>query len=60
VARAYFDQLLANLPPLTRDHEFFSSKKGKKFLAEYESQKSKSKHLYSHKDFQFYDQTYND
>ncbi|MEH6605495.1 MAG: sulfatase-like hydrolase/transferase [Pseudomonadales bacterium] len=57
-ARQRFDEILAQYSPLTRDHEFFKSKKGKKFLAEYEQPKSREKHLYSHKDYDFYDQTY--
>jgi arylsulfatase A-like enzyme len=57
-ARAYFDGLLQDFPPLTRDHEFFETTQGKEFLVEYEADKERAKHLYSHKDYDFYDQTY--
>jgi arylsulfatase A-like enzyme len=57
-ARAHFDALLQRLPPLTRDHEFFATAEGSEFLTEYESEPTRNKHLYSHKDYDFYEQTY--
>jgi len=57
-ARALFDSILERFPPVTRDHEFFGTMKGAEFLAEYEDEKARNKHLYSHKDYDFYDQTY--
>ncbi len=56
--RQQFDQILSQFPALTREHEFFKSRQGKKFLKVYEKPKSKEKHLYSHKDYRFYDQAY--
>lgn len=57
-ARAYFVKLLQRWPPLTRDHEFFTTAEGAEFLSDYESDSTRNKHLYSHKDYDFYDQTY--
>jgi arylsulfatase A-like enzyme len=57
-ARVLFDTLLERYPPVTREHEYFSTEKGAEFLAGYEDEKARNKHLYSHKDYDFYDQTY--
>lgn len=57
-ARALFDSILKQFPAVTRDHEYFSTKRGAEFLAKYEDEKTRNKHLYSHRDYDFYEQTY--
>lgn len=57
-ARKQFDDILAQYPPLTADHPYFSKKRGKKFLQDYTSKKSKAKHLHNHRDYKTYDETY--
>ena len=55
-ARAQFDEILENFPPITKDHLFWKTKKGKKFLKSYTKPSSVNKHLFNHRDYQFYDE----
>ncbi len=58
VARARFNTILKQFPPLDRRHSFFKTSRGARFLKNYESPESRAKHLYNHKDYKFYDETY--
>ena len=51
-----FQPIVDRLPPLSGDHTFWSSKKGRQFHKLYTSAKDKAKHLHNHKDYQFYDE----
>jgi arylsulfatase A-like enzyme len=55
--RAKFDQFLTHYPPLTADSPMFHTEKGKAFINEYRSEKSRLKHLHNHKDYQFNDES---
>jgi arylsulfatase A-like enzyme len=55
--RATFDEILATVPPLTADHPFFQTEKGREFLDEYRSEQTREKHLHNHKDYQFNDES---
>jgi len=55
-ARAEFDDILENFPPITKDHLFWKTKKGKKFLKSYTKPSSVNKHLFNHRDYKFYDE----
>jgi len=52
-----FDPILAKFPPLTKDHPYFKTKRGSRFLAEYTQPESIRKHLHNHRDYAFYDET---
>ncbi len=41
--------------PLQRNHPYFSTPKGKRFMKEYLTESSRKKHLFNHKDYQNYD-----
>lgn len=55
-ARAEFDEILKNFPPITREHPFWLTKGGKRFFKSYTTPKSIQKHLYNHRDYKFYDE----
>jgi len=55
-ARKEFDDFLKDFPAITKKHEFWKTKKGKRFLKSYTSPKVMEKHLYNHKDYKFYDE----
>jgi len=57
-ARAEFDIILKNLPPLTREHEHWHTKSGKRVLKSLAKPKVIEKHLYNHEDYKRYDETY--
>lgn len=54
--REEFAKILEAFPAITQDHKFWKTKKGKKFLKQYTKPQNIQKHLFSHKDYQFYDQ----
>tara|TARA_B100000767_G_C19731489_1_gene521893 strand:+ start:59 stop:1549 length:1491 start_codon:yes stop_codon:yes gene_type:complete len=54
--RKDFTKILEAFPPITKDHKYWKTKKGKKFLKQYTNPKSIEKHLFNHKDYNFYDQ----
>ena len=56
-AREKFEEFQAELPSITREHPHWQTKKGKKLLKTY-TQKYAEKHLYNHKDYKRYDETY--
>jgi hypothetical protein len=55
--RAAFDEILAAFPPLTADHPYFETEKGREFLEAYRSETERRKHLHNHRDYQFNDET---
>ena len=57
--RAKFDKILEDFPPITEEHPFWKTKKGKQFKKPYTNPKSVQKHLYNHKDYTFYDEGLN-
>ncbi|NWK54307.1 sulfatase-like hydrolase/transferase [Verrucomicrobiaceae bacterium N1E253] len=54
--RRQFSQILDKYPGLTKQHPYFQTKKGKRFLELYTKPKAVQKHLHNHKDYQFYDE----
>jgi len=59
-ARAKFDEILKNLPPLTKEHEHWKTKSGKRVLKSLAKPKVIKKHLYNHEDYKRYDETYSE
>jgi len=57
-AREKFDDILKNLPPLTKEHDHWKTKSGKRVLKSLAKPKVIEKHLYNHQDFKRYDETY--
>jgi len=57
-ARAKFDDILKNLPPLTREHDHWQTKSGKRVLKSLAKPKVIEKHLYNHEDYKRYNETY--
>ena len=57
-ARAKFDDILKNLPPLTREHDHWQTKSGKRVLKSLAKPKIIEKHLYNHQDYKRYDESY--
>jgi hypothetical protein len=55
--RKRFTKFLKDFPPIKEDHPFWQTKRGKRFLKEYTSEKSVEKHLYNHRDYKFYDES---
>ena len=53
-----FEPVLKRYPPLTKDHPFFQSTRGKRFLDEYLTPASIKKHLHNHEDYRFYDESH--
>lgn len=54
--RERFTEFLKDFPPITENHPYWQTKRGKRFLKEYTTQKSIEKHLYNHRDYKFYDE----
>lgn len=54
--RAKFDKILEQFPPITEDHPFWDTKRGKRFYKQYTNPKAIEKHLYNHKDYKYYDE----
>ena len=54
--RERFTKFLKDFPPITENHPYWQTKRGKRFLKEYTTQKSIEKHLYNHRDYKFYDE----
>ena len=52
-ARERFDEILKRFPPVRKDHPFFQTRRGKKFLAAYAEPAAVQKHLNNHKDYQY-------
>ena len=57
-ARDKFDSYLAQLPAITKDHPHWQTKHGKRVMKTYKNPKVIEKHLYNHKDYKRYDETY--
>ncbi len=55
-AKNQFFKFRGKYPPMTADHPHWQTKAGKKFYKSYTSEKERAKHLYSHKDYLFYNQ----
>jgi len=51
-----FDEVLRRYPPLRKNHSYFKTKRGKRFLDEYTQPSAVEKHLHNHKDFSFYEE----
>ncbi|WP_435274128.1 sulfatase-like hydrolase/transferase [Psychrobium sp. nBUS_13] len=56
--RAKFDDILNQLPPLTRADTHWQTKSGKRVLKTLSKPKVIKKHLYNHADYKRYDETY--
>ncbi|WP_068545192.1 sulfatase-like hydrolase/transferase [Thalassotalea crassostreae] len=59
-ARAKFDSFMAQLPAITKEHPHWKTKTGKKVLKSLAKPAVKEKHLYNHRDYKRYDETYTD
>jgi len=57
-ARQQFAAILETLPPLTKDHPHWQTKSGKRVLKYLAKPKTIKKHLYNHRDYKRYDETY--
>jgi len=57
-ARAKFDGFMQKLPAITKDHPHWQTKSGKKVLKKLAKPEVINKHLYNHKDYKRYDETY--
>ena len=55
--RKKFTKFLEDFPPITADHPYWQTNRGKRFLKEYTSEISVKKHLYNHRDYKFYDES---
>lgn len=51
------DTILARHPGLTRDHPYFETRKGARWLKAHTDPAAREKHLHNHRDYQFYDET---
>lgn len=54
--REKFAIFLKDFPPITKDHPYWQTRQGKRFIQEYMTPESIEKHLYNHKDYKFYDE----
>jgi len=52
-ARKRFDEILKRFPAVRKDHPFFETRRGKKFLAAYTEPAAVEKHLNHHKDYRY-------
>ncbi|WOH39510.1 sulfatase-like hydrolase/transferase [Thalassotalea fonticola] len=59
-ARAEFDGFMQQLPAITKEHPHWKTKAGKKVLKNLAKPAVIEKHLYNHKDYKRYDETYTD
>lgn len=57
-ARAKFDGFMTQLPAITKAHPHWKTKSGKKVLKKLAKPAVIEKHLYNHKDYKRYDETY--
>lgn len=57
-ARAKFDTFMEQLPAITKDHPHWKTKSGKKVLRNLAKPAVIDKHLYNHRDYKRYDETY--
>jgi arylsulfatase A-like enzyme len=57
-AREKFNGFMAQLPAITKDHPHWQTKSGKRELKKLASPAVINKHLYNHKDYKRYDETY--
>ena len=55
--RKKFTKFLEDFPPITADHPYWQTNRGKRFLKEYTSEHLVKKHLYNHRDYKFYDES---
>lgn len=55
--RGQLASILEKHPGLTADHRYFNEAKAARWLKSYKSASAREKHLYNHKDYQFYDET---
>ena len=55
--RQRFAEILASHPGLTKDHPYFQTVKGDRWLKQYTDPKAAEKHLHNHRNYQFYDET---
>ena len=55
--RQRFAEILASHPGLTKDHTYFKTVKGDRWLKQYTDPKAAAKHLHNHRDYRFYDET---
>ncbi len=54
--RKYFDTILEDFPSVTKDDEFWNTRRGKRFFKKYTSPKAVKKHLYNHRDWKYYEE----
>ena len=54
-AREQFTSFLKDKPAITKDHPYWKTKKGMKFIKNIQL-KSVKKHLFNHEDYKFYDE----
>lgn len=52
-ARKRFDQILKRFPAVQKDHPYWKTRKGRKFLATYTEPKAVQKHLHNHPDYEY-------
>jgi len=52
-ARKRFDAILAQFPAIQRDHPYWRTRKGEKFLAAYTDPAAVKKHLHNHPDYEY-------
>jgi hypothetical protein len=52
-ARKAFDEVLAQFPPVRRDHPHFSTRAGEKFLEDYTKPAAIRKHLHNHRNYAY-------
>ncbi len=57
-ARAKFDGFMAQLPAITKSHPHWKTKRGKKVIKKLAKPAVIDKHLYNHRDYKRYDETY--
>ncbi len=55
-AKKQIFRFLEQYPAMGADHLHWQTKAGQKFYKSYSSEKERSKHLFNHKDYQFYDE----
>lgn len=58
--RKALDQILARHPGLTEEHPYFQQAAAARWLDAYRAPAAREKHLYNHKDYQFYDESLQD
>ncbi len=48
-----FDEILKRFPAIRKDHPFFGTRRGKRFLAAYTKPAAVAKHLHNHRDYEY-------